>query len=179
MHLLCCLCAVDACQVGYSLSEPRYVHMPRCVCMCATRHRCQIPGTDPSGLLLGKLSSPGRKVGGQKKRGGGEKGWRDEEKNRSGLPIKLFRALVEYKEREEDWINKYYVKLLKHPWQPSHFRLLNSSRNRKAADGPHNTTDIWLTYAVLFLNFFQWCKMTLLPPSAALLSWGGWVKLPD
>lgn len=33
-----------------------------CVCVCATKLRCQLPAADPGGLLLGELSCPEQKL---------------------------------------------------------------------------------------------------------------------
>lgn len=51
MHLVCYLWTVEV-----SLID----HM--CVCVCVTQHRCQLTGSDPGGLLLGRLSNPEQKL---------------------------------------------------------------------------------------------------------------------
>lgn len=100
---------------------------------------------------------------------GGRWKWKDTEKRRgkqggSHQKHRLDRkkiflcisGILKVRRRREDWINKYYVKLPKDPWQPNNVL--------------HNTTDIWHMHVVLCLNYFQSQKITFLPPSPVLLS---------
>ena len=137
-------------------------HMPKwvcvCVCVCATKHRCQLPAADPSGLLLGELSCPEQTLeldlGGKdtaEERTGVERGRGSDQKQlhfsfffflfyQPGRGILLW-IRERYKERKHGGRKRSLdIQPLRVPWQPSHFSLLNSSSNTKAADGQHRNS---------------------------------------
>ena len=61
MHLLGYLSTAEVSPPDNTLSkttQPICQNECVCVCVCATKHRCQLPAADPSGLLLGELSCP-------------------------------------------------------------------------------------------------------------------------
>ena len=148
LHLVCHSHSVEAEVISNTLSKQRSAHVPRA---CATRHRWHVPGTDPSGLLLGKLSCPEGKLElnvrrrtqrRERQRSVPEsltkKNWGKEEKpdrlapaSRAGRGFFYQRKIYRERCRRDVWINGYYPQPLEDPWQPYHFSPLSSSSTER------------------------------------------------